>query len=695
MQKQLLFIALFILLLTGLCAQNRSEEKLRKSQDKLAAMKGPERIEALTDLAKNMMFSAYTLWDSSLYYSQQAIDEARAIGYKQGLCRAHIIHGDALLQFQRAIEAEQYFREAIKLAEQTGHQRLFAEAHRRLGQAFWYQGRFQDAIDKISFTIPLFEKAGNDFFLINSYTSIASIYNDWGNYEKGFEYSQKALTLSRDKGDNDNIIQCCVMIGLLYAGIGDQETALSYYKKALSYLYPCDECYQKRSLDAMRGNLYRTAGNYDSSMFFLMKAYKGNPTSTLTKYFIAETLLGQQRFDTALQVLTSLYDIYKKSGNGARYWQLSAAIGAAYYGKKEYDKALRFTAEGLNLASQRALRGQYILDAFTRMSSIYKSQGQPDSALYYFEQYARMKDSVISDQLKGKLFEFRRIAEDEKKQSQIALLENQARQDKAIRNLLISGIILVVIMGFFILRSVSLKRRNERLKNEQLQSQLQHKATELEMQALRAQMNPHFIFNCLSSINRFILKNETDIASDYLTRFSRLIRLVLIHSRSSLILLKEEIEMLKLYLDMEQLRFKHAFDYTISFSDGIDPETISIPPLLLQPFCENAIWHGLMHKEDGRGDLSVAISKDHNQLVCVITDNGIGRKKAWEIKSRSGDMQQSMGLKITAERLALINKEKRVNTAYAINDLTDSAGSAVGTRVMLSIKYDQLEEVLA
>lgn len=134
------------------------------------------------------------------------------------------------------------------------------------------------------------------------------------------------------------------------------------------------------------------------------------------------------------------------------------------------------------------------------------------------------------------------------------------------------------------------------------------------MQALRAQMNPHFIFNCLSSINRFILKNESQAASDYLTKFSRLIRMVLTNSKQDLITLDDELEMLRLYLEMERLRFKYSFDYNISFRNETDPENIFIPPLLLQPFAENAIWHGLMKRRTGTFNSFSEQRKQHLNL---------------------------------------------------------------------------------
>jgi len=210
------------------------------------------------------------------------------------------------------------------------------------------------------------------------------------------------------------------------------------------------------------------------------------------------------------------------------------------------------------------------------------------------------------------------------------------------------------------------------------------------MQALRAQMNPHFIFNCLSSINRFILMNETDAASAYLIRFSRLIRMVLTHSKKTFITLEDELEMLRLYLDMERMRFKNAFNYSIVFINTIDSGALFIPPMVLQPFAENAIWHGLMHKR-GQGHLEITIASEDNTVICTITDNGIGRAAALQ-NTKSTENKKSMGLQITVERLALHNNGNGEDTFFKIEDLIDNEGKAAGTKVILKIRCRDLAE---
>jgi len=213
----------------------------------------------------------------------------------------------------------------------------------------------------------------------------------------------------------------------------------------------------------------------------------------------------------------------------------------------------------------------------------------------------------------------------------------------------------------------------------------QHKAAELEMQALRAQMNPHFIFNCLSSINRYILKNESEIASEYITKFSRLIRLILQNSQAAFIPLDSELESLQLYMALEVLRFNNHFDYTISIADDLDTSEIRVPPLIIQPFVENAIWHGLMQAKK-KGRLDIELFRHNGELCCKITDDGVGRKKAAELKTSA--TYKSMGLKITADRIAILNQHKQ-SEMIKITDLMLPDGTAGGTEVFFKIPLIQ------
>jgi LytS/YehU family sensor histidine kinase len=218
----------------------------------------------------------------------------------------------------------------------------------------------------------------------------------------------------------------------------------------------------------------------------------------------------------------------------------------------------------------------------------------------------------------------------------------------------------------------------------QKNAELLQQKTEMEMQALRAQMNPHFIFNSLNSINRFILQNDRAQASEYLTKFSKLVRMILQNSQASLITLESELDSLDLYLNLESLRFNYHFDYNITIPKDLDKEVLQVPPLILQPYVENAIWHGLMHKEE-KGHLDIDISEEGDHLFLKIKDNGVGRAKAKAMASKSATKHKSMGLRITENRIAILQKNGSRESPVTIHDLVGDDGTAAGTEVIIKM----------
>ena len=225
----------------------------------------------------------------------------------------------------------------------------------------------------------------------------------------------------------------------------------------------------------------------------------------------------------------------------------------------------------------------------------------------------------------------------------------------------------------------------EEQKLQQIATAFEQKIAETEMTALRAQMNPHFIFNCLNSIKLYTLENDSQTASEYLTIFSQLIRLVLENSRSEKVTLQKELETLRLYIQLEAMRFKDKVKYRINIAPEIDQQYIDIPPLLLQPYVENAIWHGLMHKKEG-GNICINVSLPLEHCLQVeIIDDGIGRNLAAEFKSKSATRQKSFGLKMTSERIDIINQVYNIKADVEIIDLKDAMNNAIGTKVIIKI----------
>ncbi|MBX3255866.1 MAG: histidine kinase [Chitinophagaceae bacterium] len=248
--------------------------------------------------------------------------------------------------------------------------------------------------------------------------------------------------------------------------------------------------------------------------------------------------------------------------------------------------------------------------------------------------------------------------------------------------------ILTTIASLCANKIIKARAEAEKARAESMLVDTQQKMTEAEMLALRAQMNPHFIFNCLNSINRYIVKSDQATASLYLTRFAKLIRLILDNSNSKSITLANELQALSLYMEMESIRFEKKFTYSIECDDAINTEVTYVPPLIIQPYVENAIWHGLLHKETA-GHLWVRISKKRSDLLqCIIEDDGIGREKARELKSKSASTKKSLGMKLTENRLGLLSTHFSSEAMVEIEDLQDENGEAKGTKVILNIPVE-------
>jgi ligand-binding sensor domain-containing protein len=237
---------------------------------------------------------------------------------------------------------------------------------------------------------------------------------------------------------------------------------------------------------------------------------------------------------------------------------------------------------------------------------------------------------------------------------------------------------LLVIFGVF-------RYRVSRIRSQvKIKSDFEKKIAEVEMQSLRAQMNPHFIFNSLNSINTFILKNKTEAASDYLNKFARLIRAVLNNAKHKLVCLEDELDALKIYLELEQLRFDNRFDFFIKKDKFLDTNRVYVPPLLLQPYVENAVWHGLLHKET-RGKIEISAQKNGQHILFKIQDNGVGREKAAEFKSNFTPQNKSVGMSITADRIAIIKSLYRSDAKISITDLHDHNHQPTGTKITIML----------
>ncbi|MGV6827868.1 MAG: sensor histidine kinase, partial [Flavobacteriales bacterium] len=272
------------------------------------------------------------------------------------------------------------------------------------------------------------------------------------------------------------------------------------------------------------------------------------------------------------------------------------------------------------------------------------------------------------------------------KQALLAQSKSKQNRNYFLGTLFILG--LLAIASILHLGRVKAQKKAElitiQLKESQKRLALEKQNKDSELKALKAQMNPHFIFNALNSIQEYIVLNKKNKASDYLGKFADLIRNYLNHSNTGKISLQEEIENLQRYLELECLRFEEELQCAFNVDPNINTEEVEIPTMLIQPYIENALKHGLLHRKTNRV-LNISFSKKDDIISCVVEDNGVGRKKSKEIQEKRASLHQSFASKATEERLKLLNFNKKKKIGVQIEDLYNEKNQAIGTRVTISI----------
>ena len=319
-----------------------------------------------------------------------------------------------------------------------------------------------------------------------------------------------------------------------------------------------------------------------------------------------------------------------------------------------------------------------VADVYKKSAEINRKKGAIDAALLDLEKYSTAREQAILD-LEGELKKQIDIVKGQQKidivkkdidieEKESELLSSQLQTQKIISGFL--GLLLLASLGFFYFLNKNVK---EKRKANQM----------LLMKSLRTQMNPHFIFNALNSVNNFIAKNDEKAANKFLSEFSRLMRKVLDYSQKDFISFEEEMELNELYLKLEHFRFRDKFEYQFEKNTTTNTYDLDVPPMLIQPFIENAVWHGLRYKE-GKGKLKISIDEIGNELLVKIQDDGIGRKKSKELKTKNQKIYKSTGLENVSKRVALINEIYGKNYKIEVSDV-DEHVEETGTLVEIRI----------
>lgn len=692
------------LIIIGFFWNNILQGQLIDSLQKvLPTLKDTARIDCLHNLSIQYLFKHDE--DSALYYANLAYTESKKINYYNGIAQSFGPRAAARNHFHNDFPGmEKLALESLKWYGRTNNKKGIEVAYWQVGTAHYSQGRFDTALYYLNLSYQVAKKEASHFAM-SALEMMTDVYRERGEYVNLLETQQKIIKYERENGDtNFYTFHELWVMGLMYMLLEEYTNALPFWRQL--FLVESQNKFINTWNMVEYAELLTKSGQADSALFYYNQFDSTTAEKKDLRFFLVskgEYYLAKKEYHKALPNFQKGLLIHQELHDLNQAKRTLLNIAKCYEVLNNNDSAIKYATQGLSIAVQTQSK-PYIRDGYKILYSIYNRLKQTDSAYYYFQNYIDMKEAVMNAQTRGKLAAY-------KYEHQITLLDkekelNTARlqRESLLKNILIAGVLAALLLSVFIFRNIILKRKTEKNKREIAENELMlqkleyektnaelHKhAAELEMQALRAQMNPHFIFNSLNSINRFILQNNKEQASAYLTKFSKLVRMILQNSQALLISLESELESLELYLDLEALRFDNHFAYTIKLSDEIDAEMLKVPPLIIQPYVENAIWHGLMHKEE-KGQLDIEINMENNFLFIRITDDGVGRKQSATHNSSYATKHKSVGLKITAERIARIQNSDASESPVEIKDLIYADGSAAGTEVIIKIPciYDQ------
>jgi len=575
-----------------------------------------------------------------------------------------------------------YYNEVMKYADRHADTTRKTILLRNIGIIYQNMGRDDKADEYYNNSLFLAEQVGDSSNMVLALMSMATKSNSSMDFNKAIETNLRALKIAETNHYEEKIPIVLNTLSVTFGMMEDYKKALYYQRKALLYKDTINDKKGMASAYTNLGLVFKKMGILDSAEYYYEIALKlnnalGELRGLMIVYDnIASLYLEQKQYNKALNMYLKGIKIAGRSKDMEYIALYNSDIGKVYFEMGDYENANRYFLNSLKLV-KRGVNTERTIQLYYNLYKLNKKTGNTSKALYYSDKYHSIKDSVLNIEKQKQINDLETKYQTEKKEDEILLLT----KEKELKDIEIEKqktlTYMMVAFALMVLFAAILFFSRYRLKQQHKQSKLEKEKFETEGKLLRSQMNPHFLFNSLNSIQSFISSNEQFKAMTYLSKFGKLTRDILEYSRESFITLEEEISSLELYIELELLRQKETVEYSIKVADDINTEIVLIPPIIVQPFVENALKHGLRQKQ-GVGLLEISFQLRGDNLICTVTDNGIGRKASMEKKDKD---HQSLGMQITAERLKNLNTKSNTNIKFVITDLYDDAGNSRGTKV--------------
>ncbi len=592
-------------------------------------------------------------------------------------------------KFLRPVRRDTFLmRQFVKRAEEYNYLDGQAYALNQLGRAYRDISEFSKALKLFQEALKVSEDSENVEFRVYSLNMISVVFRRSDAIKSALDYSQEALELAEtvenpSDGLKRSINVSLNSIGNIYQTLEQYDLAIDKFsqsiklekelgnKLGLAINYQnIGECYEAQGKLDLALNSFNTSLRFNEEI----NSEKGK---VICNSSIAHVYVHQERIDEAIQILKNTLTKAIALGDQKIITSVYVNLGFAFLKNGNYSEAKNNLTKSLEIATKYNLPAE-IAESNKFLSELYIKKDDFKKGMEFYKEFKKYEEQITSNLNLRYVNDMIVRYESEKRSSQIETLakENEIVRLKLRKNrttLLISGIALALLAGI-----LYILYRQYQLNSEK-------KLLTLEQTMLRSQMNPHFLFNSLNSIKLYIINNEKKNAVHYLNKFSKLVRKILEASSQREIPLAEELETVELYMNIENIRFSNEINFTINIADDLDIHSVKIPSLILQPFLENALWHGLSSKE-GQKNITLDAKKGENGFINIaITDDGVGRDAAEKIKESKVLKRKSVGIDITKERLANFSRDYQNSFHVEIIDLFNENNEPSGTKIVLHI----------
>jgi tetratricopeptide (TPR) repeat protein len=592
--------------------------------------------------------------------------------------------------------ADFYLKYANRIARKKRSNAKIAETYNYLALNFMFRNDKDSALFYTDEAIQYARRTSNKSVLAESFNTQARIYNYFGQLELSVAKNILALELAAEINDQYRLAKYNRELGVSQRLITNYDDAEYYFKRSYEYSRQISDERQMGLALSNLGTIYYARKEFIKAIDNTRKAIKIlTELNDFNGLGEAHNNLGmiyreQKDYNKASTNFNQALVFYESTGNKESIASVYHNVGTVFQKQRKYLNALNYLERSIEIRKQFGSKNQ-IYNTYRVMSSVYKDIGKTNESLRYMELYLDYLDSNTTLQAATKIAELSELYRSDQRErlilSQADSIERQ-RQEKVLtstklensqlRNnfqmyIILAFLIIIVlagIIGFYRWNQTKIKQ--------------QQREAEMSQTLLRAQMNPHFVFNAMSVIQSYIYENDTVNSSKFLVNFSRLMRLILENSPKEFIPLETEVEILQKYLETQKLRFEDRFEYDIDVSEEINSEYAMIPPMITQPFIENAIEHGQLHTIEG-GFINISFKKVNDLLQIMIEDNGIGRKGS-EMNKKS-KAHKSMAMNITRERIDNLNKKYRTEGFLLVEDYNKELKT--GTKVLISLPYKE------